>query len=141
VGIHVTVRSQDLGGFVQRVYKQRDFDFEVNGLGALFDPTAGVQRLYASADAGKGIPFVNASGFRNAQADDLLAQAALETDETRRTALWHRLQKIAMDELPLLPLVSVPRGNVWSRRVHGLLEGVEESAGSFSRAWVEPKAP
>lgn len=141
VGIHVTVRSQDLGGFVQRVYKQRDFDFEVNGLGALFDPTAGVQRLYASADAGKGIPFVNASGFRNAQADDLLAQASLETDEARRTALWHRLQKIAMDELPLLPLVSVPRGNVWSRRVHGLLEGVEESAGSFSRAWVEPKAP
>lgn len=141
VGIQVSVRSQDLGGFVQRVYKQRDFDFEINGLGALFDPTVGVQRLYASADLGKGIPFVNAAGYRNAEMDGLLARAATETDEARRTALWHRVQRIAMDELPLLPLVAVPRGNVWNRRVQGLFAGVEESAGSFADAWVQPKAP
>lgn len=141
VGIHVTVRSQDLGGFVQRVYKQRDFDFEINGLGALFDPTVGVQRLYASGDAGKGIPFVNAAGYRNEEVDRLLAQAATETDASRRTALWHGIQRIAMQDLPLLPLVAVPRGNVWNQRVHGIFAGVEESAGSFSHTWVEPKAP
>lgn len=140
VGIHVTVRSQDLGGFVQRVYTRRDFDFEVNGVAALFDPSVGVQRLYASRDAGKGIPFVNAASYRNAEVDALLAQAAIEPDEARRVAQFRRFQKIVMDELPLLPLVAVPRGNVWSQRVHGLFQGVEGSAESFSEAWVADAA-
>ena len=140
VGIHVTVRSQDLGGFVQRVYTRRDFDFEINGVGALFDPTVGVQRLYASRDAGKGIPFVNAAGYRNAQVDALLAQSAVEPDEARRVAQFRQFQQIVMQELPLLPLVAVPRGNVWNQRVQGLLQGVEGSAGSFADAWLAPAA-
>ena len=140
VGIHVTVRSQDLGGFVQRVYARRDFDFEINGVGALFDPTVGVQRLYASRDAGKGIPFVNAAGYRNAEVDALLAQAAVESDEGRRVVQFQQFQKIVMDELPLLPLVAVPRGNAWNQRVQGLLQGVEGSAGSFAYAWLAPGA-
>jgi peptide/nickel transport system substrate-binding protein len=130
VGIHLTVRSQDLGVFVQRVYTRREFDLEVNGVGTLFDPTVGVQRLYASKDAGKGIPFVNAAGYQNA-----------EVDETKRVAQFKRLQAIVMDELPLLPLVAVPRGNVWNRRVHGLFTGVEGSAGSLADAWVEAPRP
>ncbi|XAH24022.1 ABC transporter substrate-binding protein [Xylophilus sp. GW821-FHT01B05] len=141
VGIHVTVRSQDLGGFIQRIYTQRDFDFEVNGVGTLFDPSVGVQRLYASTAAGKGIPFANAAGYQNPAVDTLLAQAATEQDEARRVALFRQFQKIAMDDLPLLPLVAVPRGNVWSKRVHGLFSGVEGSAGSLANAWVEAPKP
>ena len=91
-------------------------------------------------DAGKGIPFVNAAGYRNAEVDALLAQAAVEPDEAKRVAQFRQFQKIVMHDLPLLPLVAVPRGNVWNQRVQGLLQGVEGSAGSFGEAWLAPAA-
>ena len=137
VGIQVTVRSQDLGVFIQRVYTKRDFDFEINGVGTLFDPTIGVQRLYSSKDLGKGIAFVNAAGYANAEVDQLLEQAAIEQVPARRIEQFNRIQRIVMTDLPLLPLVAIPRGNASSRRAHAIHSGVEGSSGSLASAWVE----
>jgi len=141
VGIHLTVRSQDLGVFVQRIYAKREFDLTVNGLGTLFDPTVGVQRLYASKDVGKGIPWINAPGYQNGEVDTLLGQAAVEQDNAKRVAQFRRLQAVVMEELPLLPLVAVPRGTVWNRRVQDLFSGVEGAAGNLADAWIDTSKP
>ncbi|MGX7704933.1 hypothetical protein [Methylobacterium sp. Gmos1] len=40
------IADGDLATFIRRVYAERDFDFNLNGISRLFDPTVGVQRLY-----------------------------------------------------------------------------------------------
>jgi peptide/nickel transport system substrate-binding protein len=46
----------------------------------------------------------NYTGFRNAEMDALLEAIPIELDFERRRALWHRLQAIYAEELPVLPL-------------------------------------
>lgn len=46
----------------------------------------------------------NVSFFSNAALDQLVAQAARETDVTARNALWQRAEQIVRDEAPLVPL-------------------------------------
>ncbi len=84
VGIDVTIRSQDFAAFVKRVYTDRDFDFESNGLSNIFDPTVGVQRLYWSKNFKKGVPFSNGSHYSNPEVDRLLEAASVETDPEKR---------------------------------------------------------
>ena len=46
----------------------------------------------------------NYPGFRNAEADRLIDAIEVEMDRPKRKALWHRLQEIYAEELPVLPL-------------------------------------
>jgi peptide/nickel transport system substrate-binding protein len=46
----------------------------------------------------------NYTGFRNAEMDDLLEAIEIELDRAKRAELWHRLQEIYVDELPVIPL-------------------------------------
>lgn len=47
----------------------------------------------------------NVCRYRNAKLHDLLGQAELELDVERRLALYHEVQQIVFDEVPLVPLV------------------------------------
>jgi peptide/nickel transport system substrate-binding protein len=46
----------------------------------------------------------NTPGFRNAEADEVIDKIEVELNRERRKALWHRLQEIYVEELPVLPL-------------------------------------
>jgi peptide/nickel transport system substrate-binding protein len=46
----------------------------------------------------------NFTGFRNAEMDSLIDAVELELDREKRKALWHRLQTLYAEELPVLPL-------------------------------------
>lgn len=46
----------------------------------------------------------NYPGFRNPEMDSLIDQVEIELDRERRRALWHRIQRIYADEIPVLPL-------------------------------------
>ena len=46
----------------------------------------------------------NFTGFRNAEMDSLIDAVELELDRAKRKALWHRLQTLYAEELPVLPL-------------------------------------
>ncbi len=46
----------------------------------------------------------NYTGFRNAEMDALLEAIPIELDRERRRELWHRLQAIYAEELPVIPL-------------------------------------
>lgn len=46
----------------------------------------------------------NTPGFRNAEADRLIETIEVELDRAKRKALWHRLQEVYVEELPVLPL-------------------------------------
>lgn len=46
----------------------------------------------------------NSTGFRNAEMDKLIDAVEVELDREKRRALWHRIQEIYLDQLPVIPL-------------------------------------
>ena len=125
---------------MRRAYTAREFDLNLNGLGRLYDPTVGVQRIYWSDGVKHPLIWINASHYQNPQVDDLFREAAIETDETRRAAAFRQIQQIVGRDLPVLPLVTVPSAlQVYHARVHNLNNSIDLTAGDFSDTWIEPK--
>lgn len=117
VGIEVEIRSQDVASFVKRVYTDNDFHMTNTHLSATSDPTLGVQRLYWSKNIAKGIPFSNGTGYTNPEVDRLLEAAQVESDESKRVALFHEFQRIAQADLPILNIFEMQRPTVTSVKV------------------------
>ncbi|MFM0094778.1 ABC transporter substrate-binding protein [Paraburkholderia nemoris] len=140
IGIKATILDGDLPTYLRRAYTAREFDLNLNGLGRLYDPTVGVQRIYWSDGVKHPLIWINASHYQNPQVDDLFREAAIETDETRRAAAFRQIQQIVGRDLPVLPLVTVPSAlQVYHARVHNLNNSIDLTAGDFSDTWIEPK--
>jgi peptide/nickel transport system substrate-binding protein len=76
----------------------------------------------------------NYTGFRNAEMDGLLEALPIELDRERRRVLWHRLQAIYAEQLPVIPLWFRSDAHVWPI----WLEGVRPTGHlSPSSNWVE----
>ncbi len=118
VGIESTVRSQDFGAYVKRIYTDRDFDLDANFLGNTFDPTVGVQRLYWSRNFRKGVPFSNASHYDSPEVDRLLEAAAVENDPRARVEYFRKFQQVVGRDLPIVDLVTLKQVTLYNRRVH-----------------------
>lgn len=119
-GVQLEVRSEAQGEYIKRVYTRRDYDLCMTGSGAALDPAIGVQRYYWSKNIHPGVAFSNGAHYRNPKVDQLLEQAQVELDPTRRRALYAEFQRIAMTDLPYIPLVFAPNVMVANRRVQGL---------------------
>ncbi len=117
VGVDVTIRTQDFPTFVKRVYTDRDFDFEINGLSNIVDPTVGVQRAYWSKNISRGVPFSNGSGYSNPEVDRLLEAAATEPSPEKRKELFNQFQQIIAREVPLINLVTKLSATVYNKKV------------------------
>lgn len=140
VGIKVDILDGDLPTFLKRVYTSREFDLNINGLGRLFDPSVGVQRIYWSDGIKNPLIWINASHYNNPQVDELFRQAAVELDDSRRAAQFRQIQQIVGRDLPVYPLATVPSAlRVHSTRVHGLNNSIDLTAGDFSDLWLEPR--
>jgi peptide/nickel transport system substrate-binding protein len=141
VGIKATILDGDLPTYLRRAYTARDFDLNLNGLGRLYDPTVGVQRIYWSDGVKHPLIWINASHYQNPQVDELFRQAAVETDDTRRANAFRQIQQIVGRDLPVVPLVTVPSAiQVYHTRVHNLNNSIDLTAGDFADTWIEPKA-
>lgn len=105
VGIDVELRSQDLPSFLRRAYTEYDFDTTSLYYGAFADPTQGVQRLYWSKAIQKGVVFTNNTGYNSPEMDGLLEGAQGENDPVKRKALYLDMQRLAMTDLPVIPLM------------------------------------
>ena len=137
VGIAVTIRTQDLPAYLKRIYTDRDFDFSVNGMSNLFDPVVGVARLYTTDNFRPGVPFTNGSHYSNPEIDRLFAQAAQETDETKRRQSFSQIQRILERDLPDLNLVSPQYVTVYARSVHDATTSPDGTAASFANVWLQ----
>lgn len=138
VGIKLELVDGDLGTYSKRIYQDRGFDININGLSTLFDPTVGVQRIYWSDGIVNRLPYVNASHYNNPAVDNLFRQAAVAVDESARAALFKRIQGIVGEDVPAYPLVAVPTITVTRARVNQLYNSVTLNAGDFSDAWLTP---
>ena len=132
VGIDVTLRTQEFGSYIKRVYTDRDFDFNNQGMSQMFDPTVGIQRFYWSKNFRPGVPFSNGAHYDNPEVDRLLEAAAVENDAARRRALFSEFQRVIATDLPTIGLVAVAQVTVANRRIGGHTVGAEGLSGNFS---------
>jgi peptide/nickel transport system substrate-binding protein len=104
-GVKIEFVATDTPGWNQRV-SNWDFDLTFNFLYQLGDPATGVARSYVSSNIAKGNPFGNVGGYSNPEVDKLFAEAA-NAPEDKRQDLYTRVQKILVDELPVLWLLEL----------------------------------
>lgn len=139
IGITVSIVDGDLPTYLKHVYSTRDFDLNINGLGRLYDPSVGVQRIYWSDGVRHPLIWVNASHYQNAEVDQLFRDAAVAVDDNKRAAAFRQIQQIVGRDLPVLPLATVPTLTVRTVRVHDWVNSVDVLSGDASDAWIAPK--
>ncbi len=137
VGIEVAVRSQDLATFVRRVYGDYDFDLNSGQFSVFMDPQMGLVRQYWSKAISRGTPWTNGSGYANPEMDRLIEGAMRETDAGRRAGLFQDLQRLAMTDLPVLPLSELWHFTVYNRRLRGLETSPDAALASLKNVWIE----
>jgi peptide/nickel transport system substrate-binding protein len=137
IGIDLTVRSTDSGGFVKRVYADRDFDMSTFTGSAGADPTIGVHRFYWSKNIKQGVAFSNGSGYSNPEVDALLEAAQIEMDPVKRKQLYADFQRKVMEDLPTLPLCSTSRVTISAKKVKDHTVGAIGPFGTFSQVWLD----
>jgi peptide/nickel transport system substrate-binding protein len=123
IGVDAELRGQDTPTYFRRIWTDNDFRLNLYSLSNSPDPTIGVQRMYWSKNIIKGAPFTNGSGFSNPQVDALLEAAQTEIDPTKRKAIWYDFQRLAMTELPIIPLLQLDMTTILNRRVKNLVSG------------------
>jgi peptide/nickel transport system substrate-binding protein len=106
LGIEVRIRNEPARVFFGQTMRQRQY----TGLGmyAWISAPEALPRLTLHSSeiprAETNFSGQNYPGFSNAEADKLIDEIEVELDRARRKALWHRLQEIYVEELPVLPL-------------------------------------
>ena len=76
----------------------------------------------------------NYTGFANPEMDELIDRIEVELDREKRAALWHRLQMIYTDELPVIPLYFRANAFVLPKWLKGLVPTGHQDP---STLWVE----
>ncbi len=127
----------DLATFIRRVYTERDFDFTLNGISRLFDPTVGVQRLYWSDGSSHPLPYLNAPPITTIRRSTI-SSARRRRRSTRRAAreIFRQIQAIVGADLPVVALVTIPTVAVQNTRLRRLFNSIDLAAGDFSETWL-----
>jgi peptide/nickel transport system substrate-binding protein len=116
MGIEMSIRKLEWGSFLDRV-KNWNYDATVLGwsLGYEQDP----YQLWHSSQADmKGSS--NASGFKSAEADEIIEAARTEFDREKRIEMYHRFGEILHEEQPYTFLYCTKGLMALDKRFHGI---------------------
>lgn len=138
VGIEVELRGQDLPRYFKQVYTDNDFDLSITNMMSFGDPQIGTTRLVWSKTIIKGVPWTNASGYSDPEADKIIAAIHQESDQGKRIEEIKQLQRKVQSDLPLLILVESRIFTLSSKRLHGLKTTPDGSYESLGDAWLSP---
>ena len=137
VGIDVEIRSQDFPTYVRRIYTDYDYDAAIMYYGAFPDPTQGLQRVYWSKAIGKGVVFTNSTDYKSPAMDRVLEAAQTENDTKKRFELFAEMQRLAMTDLPVLPLMEMKFFTIANKRVmNHTITADGLIGGNFATVWL-----
>ena len=136
IGLEIELRiSPDYATWGSRV-GQFDYDITMNGTWNNPDPAIGVNRGYMCDSPRKGVLFSNNGGYCNPKVDEILSQAAVETDLAKRKDLYAQFQKIVTTELPLVWTNEEPYTTIYSKQVMNPPMGVWGAMGPMDEVWL-----
>ncbi len=138
VGIDVKVSNRDIAGHLKAVYGAYDFDINTGRWVPSLDPQIGGLRHYSTKAIAQGTPWSNASGYSNPEMDKLIDAIQVEPDADKRVALFHQFQRLAQQDLPVIPLFEQQNFTVASKRVQGLSAAPDATLSSLKNVWLQP---
>jgi len=137
VGIDVEIRTSDLPSYVRRIYGEYDFESGSMYNGAFPDPSAGIQRMYWSKAAQKGVPFVNPTGYSDPAVDHDFEDAQTQNDPKKRWDDYADMQRRVMTDVSVVPLMEMRFATVANRRVRNHTLSADGLIGSnFATVWL-----
>jgi peptide/nickel transport system substrate-binding protein len=134
-GIDVKLSSLQ---FAQLIQKMDDWKFDAVISGWALDINGDPSQLWSSdqADIKKSSNFI---GYKNAEADKLIAQGRLEYDDDKRAVIYRRLQRIIHDDYPVCFLFNPKTIMLVSRRFQNVKVFAPRPCVDITTWWV-PKA-
>lgn len=134
VGITINIEAGDVASWVKRI-GNHDFQLGTNGVFQYGDPAIGVARTYLSTNIHKGLMFSNTSQYKNPKVDELFAKAA-EARDAERQALYSEIQKLLVEDVPVMWVYDVVGTTFFNKNVHDAYTTGLGSAGSYAEAWL-----
>jgi len=119
VGIQLTLRPPpDYATWVGRI-SNWDYEIDWAPVGDLMEPVLAIDLLFTSKHI-KKIPWTNTMGYSNPKVDRLCAEARVELNFEKRKKLYHRVQEILMDELPVIWLIDIEIPTLYNKDFDGV---------------------
>jgi peptide/nickel transport system substrate-binding protein len=134
VGIELDVKNVDTPTYLRKAFTEYDFDTHSAWYSSFLDPQIGVIRRFWSQSIKPGTPAANASGFADAQMDEVIGRIIHEGDPAKRHEAILQMQALAQEKLPSINLLELPMFRVYSKRLHGLQPSALQS---FGPAWLD----
>ncbi len=136
VGIDAHIINNDSAAHQKAVYTDHDFDLAIAPTVYRGDPAISTTILVESGIPA-GVPFSNQGGYANAELDALIAKAAREIDEKKRTALYHQFQQMVEADLPLINVAEWGFITVASDRVKNVSNNPRWAVSNWADTWLE----
>jgi peptide/nickel transport system substrate-binding protein len=131
IGIHVDVVPMEFRSLVTRVTDARQFDVALMALASAdADPNVDINLWLSKGNQHIWNPFQKQPATPwEAEIDGLMQKVLVTRKYEQRKALFDRVQQIAMEQMPMIPLVSP-----------NILVGAKKALGNFRPALLEPYA-
>ncbi|MEJ5021569.1 ABC transporter substrate-binding protein [Ochrobactrum vermis] len=136
VGIDARIVNNDSAAHQKAVYTDHDFDLAIAPTVYRGDPAISTTILVESGIPA-GVPFSNQGGYANAELDALIAKAAHEIDEKKRTALYQQFQQMVKADLPLINVAEWGFITVASDRVKNVSNNPRWAVSNWADTWLE----
>jgi peptide/nickel transport system substrate-binding protein len=136
VGIEAKLVVKDPAGHQKAVYTDHAFDLAIGSPVYRNDPAISTTILYQGG-LPPGVPFSNQYGWADPAMDELIARAARTLDPAERAELYRRFQRLAAEQLPLIPVVEFTFLTVASTRVHGVADNPRWAVSNWAETWLE----
>ena len=136
VGIDARIVNNDSAAHQKAVYTDHDFDLAIAPTVYRGDPAISTTILVESGIPA-GVPFSNQGGYANAELDALIAKAAREIDEKKRTTLYHQFQQMVEADLPLINVAEWGFITVARDRVQNVSNNPRWAVSNWADTWLE----
>lgn len=136
VGIDARIVNNDSAAHQKAVYTDHDFDLAIAPTVYRGDPAISTTILVESGIPA-GVPFSNQGGYANAELDALIAKAAREIDEKKRTTLYHQFQQMVEADLPLINVAEWGFITVARDRVKNVSNNPRWAVSNWADTWLE----
>ena len=131
-GITMKIEQMEWGAVLKNFKAQTDFQAIAFARIWYPDPEGYVLDTLHSKGA------TNPGKYANPEVDRLLDEQSRTTDMKRRVAIWHELQKLWAQDVPIIwPYAMRTRYNVWQPTLKGFTPMANASRVSLRHAWVD----
>ncbi|MBM9595975.1 ABC transporter substrate-binding protein [Roseitranquillus sediminis] len=136
IGVEVTLVQNDAPGFLNGVYRDHDFD-TANGWHQFRADPAVSTMVWLRSGAPVGTPWTNQFGWQSDEMDQMIDAAASELDSEVRSEMYHDIQRMAMEELPVIFAIEHPFISVTSKKLRNHHNTPRWNSSSWYDLWLE----